>query len=382
MNKKIAFISNILSPHIIPLCNYFYELNNEFVFIQKSENAKTIDLKGETINSKDYPYLLFYDDNPKKCDSILLNYDVVITGVGLDLLKVRLKKLKTTFIYLERFFKNRITIKNIIGTYIHHNRYQKYNPYLLCAGGYCSGDASLFGNYIGKSFKWGYFPHFIDYNIDKLLINKENQVLWVGRMIDWKHPDDFVCSMKAFIDKNPKYKAVLCGSGPLLDKLKAEIIDSKYAEKIIFLGAMTNVAIRKEMEKSRFFVCTSDYKEGWGVVINEAMNAGCCVIASHACGATPFLIKNNKNGLIYKSGNIMQINEIIQFLLDNNELCKQIQKNAYLTIKDTWNAKTAGQRFIKLINQLETNNHHYFADGPCSISLPIKEKNMYEELLK
>ena len=48
------------------------------------------------------------------------------------------------------------------------------------------------------------------------------------------------------------------------------------------------------MEQANIFIISSTHEEGWGAVVNEAMNSGCVVIGSHAAGAVPFLIENAK----------------------------------------------------------------------------------------
>ena len=37
-------------------------------------------------------------------------------------------------------------------------------------------------------------------------------------------------------------------------------------------------------------------QEGWGAVVNEAMNSGCAVVADHMIGAAPWLIRQGENG--------------------------------------------------------------------------------------
>ena len=49
------------------------------------------------------------------------------------------------------------------------------------------------------------------------------------------------------------------------------------------------------MEKSEIFLFTSDKGEGWGAVLNESMNSACAVVASHAIGSVPFLLKDGEN---------------------------------------------------------------------------------------
>ena len=108
--------------------------------------------------------------------------------------------------------------------------------------------------------------------------------------------------------------------------------------------------------------------------MNESMNSGCAVVASHAIGSVPFLIKDGENGLIYENENQKHFEEQVIRLLDDAELRSRIGKNAYETIVNMWNAKTAAERFILLTqNLIEKNNtDNLFADGPCSKAKIIK----------
>ena len=45
-------------------------------------------------------------------------------------------------------------------------------------------------------------------------------------------------------------------------------------------------------------------QEGWGAVLNEAMNSGCACIASHAIGSAGFLIEHGENGFVYRDGDM------------------------------------------------------------------------------
>ena len=48
------------------------------------------------------------------------------------------------------------------------------------------------------------------------------------------------------------------------------------------------------MEESEIYLVTSDRKEGWGAVVNEAMNSGCAVVADHMIGAAPWMIRQRR----------------------------------------------------------------------------------------
>ena len=53
-------------------------------------------------------------------------------------------------------------------------------------------------------------------------------------------------------------------------------------------------------------------------------------------------------------------------------LRERLGTNAYLTIKNTWNAKVAADRFIRLSEMLSSNNIVEFSEGPCSKADIIK----------
>ena len=131
------------------------------------------------------------------------------------------------------------------------------------------------------------------------------------------------------------------------------------------------------MEKAGIFLFTSDFNEGWGVVLNESMNSGCAVVASHAIGSAPFLIDNNKNGLLYANGDIYDLYSQIKYLLDNPQEQLRMGKQAYKTIIDTWNPRIAAERFVKLCdNILNEGLNSSFVDGPCS-NAELLKNNWY-----
>ena len=128
------------------------------------------------------------------------------------------------------------------------------------------------------------------------------------------------------------------------------------------------------MENSGIFLTTSDFKEGWGAVLNESMNSACAVVASHAVGSAPCLVKDKYNGLIYESGNVNELFSKIKYLLDNTDEQVRLGKAAYKTICDEWNAEIAAKRLIILINNILEGNKSpdLYAEGPCSKSSILK----------
>ena len=125
------------------------------------------------------------------------------------------------------------------------------------------------------------------------------------------------------------------------------------------------------MERAGIFLMTSDEKEGWGVVLNEAMNSGCAVVASHAAGGAPILLRQNDNGYLYPSGNTEALYERVKYLLVHPEEQERLGLSAYRTVTEHWNAETAAERLITLIRCMMNGDVYPmpYTDGICSPAL-------------
>ena len=147
-------------------------------------------------------------------------------------------------------------------------------------------------------------------------------------------------------------------------------------ECVTFPGSMPPDEVRHHMEQAGIYLFTSDRYEGWGAVLNESMNSGCAVVASHAIGAVPYLMKHKENGLIYKSGDVDGLYAHVKYLLDNPDEQERLGRAAYETITGLWNAEVAAQRVITLSEHLLAGEKYpdLFEEGPCSRAETVKDE--------
>ena len=374
---KVAFVSNYLSHHQIPFSNEMYNLlGDRYNFISTAMMSDERKNMGWSLDGK-YPYeIKTYESETEKFKALELinSADIVILGSASDKYIInRLKNNKLTFKYSERLYKKGLNIKGypraMISAWLHHGRFQKYPIYMLCASAYTARDLSLFRNYKKRMYKWGYFPEGVKHNLDNLFAQKDNEIteiLWVGRLIDWKHADHAIEIANRLVKDGHSFKLNVIGTGIEQSKLVDLVKQNKLEKYVYFLGTMKPIDVRKFMEKSNIYLFTSDFNEGWGAVLNESMNSGCAVVASHAIGSVPFLLKHEENGLIYENGNLDDLYNKVLSLINNKELQKRLGVNAYNTIRNNWNEKTATLRFLDLCKNILNEKEVIFEDGPCS----------------
>lgn len=371
---KIVFVSNYLTLHQIPFCNEMYKrLGKDFCFIA------TIPMETERTNmgwgiKEKYPYEILFNHDVL-AQKIIDQADIVLYGSAPEnVISKRLEEKMPIVYYSERILKNGRwhalsprAIKNMI---VHHTRYFRNPNYLLCSSAYSAGDYGVFGAYWGKTYKWGYFPETKKYTSKQLESKKNNaviQILWVGRLLKLKHPEVAIEVALQLRRKNIDFKLTIIGEGEQRQCIQDKIVENRLSDVVKVYGFMAPKKVREYMEKSNVFLFTSDFKEGWGAVLNEAMNSGCAVIASHAIGAAPYLIENGVNGYLYQNGNMSDMFSKIEKLAVNREECHKLGENAYRTIINMWNSEVAAERFIDFASAVA--NHAElpkYGDGPLS----------------
>ena len=330
-----------------------------------------------------YSFLIpAYDGKEEKARAMetALESDLVILGSAPDSYLIsRLKAGKITFKYSERPCKQKQTpylcLRRRFAAWMRHGRFQKYPLYMLCASAYTAGDYAAFHDYLGKTYKWGYFPEVKEENLDALFERRHQsprvRILWAGRFLDWKHPEAAVQAAAWLRDQGHLFSMDLIGSGPMEPELQKRIDQQGLQDQVKLLGSMTPEQVRAHMEQADIFLFTSDFNEGWGAVLNESMNSGCAVLASHAIGAAPYLLENGKNGIIYENGNQQQLNEALAFLVTHPEIREAYGRGAYETLKTLWNADIAAERILALYAHLKAGRTDpLFETGPCSPAEP------------
>lgn len=374
---RVVFVTNYFNHHQAPFAEAMdAQTGHDFFFVETMpmENERRRMGWGR---EKKPPYVFqTYSgrESMRKCKALIQEADVVIWGsCPFSLIRPRLRAKKLTFAYSERLFKEGEQGFSCWGRVVKYqlrlHRYQA-NHYLLCASAYAAQDYCRMGLFRDAAFKWGYFPEVKDYDLEKLLARKrENEkttILWVGRFIGWKHPEASVLIAQRLKEAGYQFEMNLIGNGELEEDIRKLIASRKVEDCVHMLGAMPPEQVRLHMEKANIFLITSDQNEGWGAVLNESMNSGCAVVVSNAIGAAPFLVEDGKNGVIYGREDYDSAYQKLAGLIDHAAIQEEYGKNAFQTICEEWNGKTAARRLCELVAYLQKEGRTPFTQGICS----------------
>ena len=138
---------------------------------------------------------------------------------------------------------------------------------------------------------------------------KENYYCYVGRLSFEKGIETL---LKAATEM-PQYTLKLIGTGPIEKELK-----SKYKSvNIEFLGYKNWSDLKRLIEGSRFLVMPSTWYENNPLSVIESLCLGTPVIGANI-GGIPELIDNGVNGLLFESGNVIDLQNKISYLWENS----------------------------------------------------------------
>jgi len=389
---RVTFVSNYINHHQIPISTVLYEKwGGGYHFIQTEPMEEERVRQGWNPNTEELPYLLQYDKQPELCRQLIMDSDVVIFGGTEEeaYIEKRLEQKKIVIRYSERLYREgqwkAISPRGLRKKYHDHTRHQNNPVYLLCSGGYVAHDFEIVKAYRGKRFRWGYFTCFEESTREERMSWKsgdEIRIAWAGRFISCKKAKDALKAVKILKEKGLLFRLSMIGGGELEQELRLYVEQNNLESYVDFKGFCKPEEVREYMKQAHIFLFTSDYGEGWGAVVNEAMNSGCAMVVSHAVGAAPFLIEHMENGLIYRSRDVLELANRIEYLLQNPEERVRMGEAAYETIATEWNPKSAGEALITMCEEVVEGKVHFRKSGPLSEAPMIKQRKMYDYLVK
>ena len=372
---KITFISNFHNHHQIPLCDAFLSMQGvSFAFIA---TERVPDDRIKFGYKHEFDHLPYYQEAIEESDRIAaerlcFESDVVIIGSAPTwFVKRRLKARKLTFSYNERWFKQGFwrhpgdVLRAVQNYTLRNNR----SFYQLCASAYTAYDSNRVLAFPRRKYRWGYFPEVKKYaDVSTVIASKQPaSILWVARFLDWKHPEAAVELARRLKASDVPFTLKMIGTGEEEGAIRERIAQYGLEDSVQMLGSMSPEEVREHMEASRIFLFTSDFGEGWGAVLNEAMNSGCAVVASHAIGSVPYLVEHGKNGFVYTSGNDGELFDCVMRLLSDEALSARLGEQAYRAMIEKWNAEVAAERLMRLCTAaLEGDKLPDYSDGPVS----------------
>lgn len=170
--------------------------------------------------------------------------------------------------------------------------------------------------------------------------NTKNTLLYVGRLektSEWKGVT-YLLDAVAIVKKDiPDIKLFLVGSGDSLGNYKNYAKTHGINDNTQFVGALHGKALTKQYNDANILILPSTSNaESFGIVLIEAMACKKPVIGSKI-GGIPYVIDNEKNGLLVEPKNAQQLAQAITRILKDSKFAEKLGENGYKKVVEHFN---------------------------------------------
>lgn len=175
------------------------------------------------------------------------------------------------------------------------------------------------------------------------------KVCTVGNLLPVKNQIVLLKALYLLREKYPQVKVVcdIYGEGPERENLESYIVEK----------GLTNVAlkgfdsdVRNKLNDYQMYIHTSNY-ESFGISVVEAMNAGCCVIATEVGGIKE--IVKEKCGFTVNKGNYEAIAEIINECFSNRDNMKNVALRGTILSKEEFSCEQMVNGILNIYRKMK-----------------------------
>lgn len=167
-------------------------------------------------------------------------------------------------------------------------------------------------------------------------------ILYTGKFTEQKCVMDLIdaYSMLSINQQEPSPYLLLIGTGEKHGEIASKILEKNWSS-VHFLGFKNQTELPDYYAIADILVSLGVH-EKWGLVVNEAMNAECAIIASDHLGCAPDLVKQGKNGFVFPARDIKTLAHYLKILTEDRDLLEKM-KSTSVDIISHWGLQESAQ---------------------------------------
>lgn len=178
---------------------------------------------------------------------------------------------------------------------------------------------------------------------------EEVRFLFCGQMIYRKAIDVLLAAFTTVIEKGLAARLLLVGREADLRSFLKEI-SADVKDRIDYLGFRQPAELPELFASADVFVLPSR-RDGWGVVVNQAVSAGLPVIASDAVGAARDLVRPGENGFCVPAGEPAPLAKAMIQLAEDASL-RQRFGSASLALAESITPAAGAEKFESILHEV------------------------------
>jgi mannosyltransferase len=166
----------------------------------------------------------------------------------------------------------------------------------------------------------------------------------VGRIRPEKGQGDFLHAFAGLAERFPQWTPVLIGRVKSVDESWLAGQKAPLGERLILTGELPDVV---PWYQALSVVVQPSHQEGFGLVLLEAMSAGCCVIAAklpHYEG----ILEHGVSGLFYPVGDVASLGRCLEEVFLDPRRARALGDAARLRVQERWSVSKEAEALAEL----------------------------------
>lgn len=188
-------------------------------------------------------------------------------------------------------------------------------------------------------------------------------ILFVGFLDPDKGVAHLVSAVAQLAGDWPDLTLLIVGQGPLRNELEQQAAQLGMAAKVQFLGVLPHDQVLALMRQADLFVLPSVSAEPFGIVLIEALNEGCPVVATEVCGSAA-LVDQGRNGYVVRGDSAEALAGAMRKILNNPTFKQDMQASALDRVRKL--------RWDHLVRRFEAF-YHQVLERPLRVCIIVNE---------
>lgn len=209
-----------------------------------------------------------------------------------------------------------------------------------------------------KIFQWGYFTNSCNEHASQISHNHlKPKILFVGRLDENKNSRLLLETVKSLINQIDCLTIV--GDGYLRGEIESIVSGMN---GVNYLGPLPNNKVHALMQEFDIFVLPSRY-DGWGAVVNEALQNGMRVIVSQNCGANVLVDGKTRGEIFYFMDGNKSLKSVLERWIQKGPLTN-IERQEIINWADNHISGTAAATYMMNISNYIFNKTGDYPQAP------------------
>ena len=185
---------------------------------------------------------------------------------------------------------------------------------------------------------------------DEKIEPESGSIISASRLTSQKHLDKLVHAVSKLAEDGVRFKLDIYGDGPERDNLQRLIESLNLEDRVSIHRSINQKELAEKYRRSQIAVLASE-REGFGLMLLEAMICGCVGIGANSGGITDIIDNDGKDGILVEPGDVDSLYGSLKRLLSDEALIKKLRDSCRKSAEARFSSDAIAQKFLDVLDR-------------------------------